>query len=232
MAGEQACSPEKVPFSLTHVRYVRGDALGFASALLSLAPVFIVVAYATLLVSRRELHVTFLLAGQLANVGLNAVLKASLNRPRPPTAERTDPGMPSDHAQFMFFWASYICLFLLVRVRFTERAGWRALLGGAVVLLAVLVAAARVYLGEHTGAQVAAGGGVGALTGAAWYALYEASVRPNAAQLLAAARPLSAYLYVRDCSHIADVVAFEHRAVDAERARAARGRKGGSGRRS
>ncbi|KAG8463914.1 hypothetical protein KFE25_000082 [Diacronema lutheri] len=206
----------KVPFAPTHVRFVEGDRVGELAALLSLAPIFIIVAYATLIVSRRELHVGFVLVGQLANVRLNAALKAAIGEPRPSGAERTDAGMPSDHAQFMGFWATYICAFLAVRVRFAHRAGWRPLLGAAVALLAVLVATSRVYLGEHSAAQVAVGGCIGALIGACWYALYEAAVRPNVVALLRA--PLLEYFYVRDCSHLSDVVSWEHAAIAAARA--------------
>ena len=49
------------PFSLTYVTYEEGDSVGLVCALLALAPVFIIVAYATLLVSRRELHVFYIL---------------------------------------------------------------------------------------------------------------------------------------------------------------------------
>ncbi|KAH8067940.1 dolichyldiphosphatase [Aureococcus anophagefferens] len=38
------------PFSLTYVTYEEGDSVGLVCALLALAPVFIIVAYATLLV--------------------------------------------------------------------------------------------------------------------------------------------------------------------------------------
>ena len=64
------------PFSLTYVTYEEGDAVGLACALLALAPVFIIVSYATLLVSRRDVHVAYVLVGQLANKALNDALKA------------------------------------------------------------------------------------------------------------------------------------------------------------
>ena len=86
------------PFSLTYVTYEEGDSVGLVCALLALAPVFIIVAYATLLVSRRELHVFYILAGQLANGALNGLLKAYFDAPRPEGADRAGPGFPSDHA--------------------------------------------------------------------------------------------------------------------------------------
>jgi dolichyldiphosphatase len=207
----------KVPFSLTFVRYEEGDTIGKAAALLSLAPVFIIVAYATLLVARRELHTLFILVGQLSNVALNGALKRAIGAPRPAGADRDDLGMPSDHAQFMAFWAAYACLFLARRVSFGGRPGWRACLGTAVTVLALLVAGSRVYLGYHSPAQIGVGLVVGALVACGWYALYEKGLRLNAARLLSATRPVSSYLYVQDCSHIPDVLAWEYAAIEAER---------------
>ena len=93
------------PFSLTYVTYEDGDHLGELCALLSLAPPFIVVAYATLLVARRDAHLAYILCGQLINGALNAILKATINQPRPGGCDHPGPGMPSDHSQFMAFWA-------------------------------------------------------------------------------------------------------------------------------
>ncbi|KAJ1618916.1 phosphatidic acid phosphatase type 2/haloperoxidase [Pavlovales sp. CCMP2436] len=206
----------KVPFALTFVRYEEGDSVGYAAALLSLAPIFIIVAYAALLVGRRELHTCFLFAGQMANLVLNSLLKRTFRSPRPLGSDRSDSGMPSDHAQFMAFWAVYICLFLKRNVRFLSRPGWRATLGAAVATLALLVALSRVYLGYHTAEQVAAGLCIGALSGSAWYHLYEAALRPNAARVLRSIRPLSSYLHLRDCSHLEDVVSWEAESMAAD----------------
>jgi dolichyldiphosphatase len=72
-----------VPFSLTHVQYVKGDFVGFALALFTLSPVFIMVMYATLVVFRRDFQTGFIVIGQLINVGVNLVLKKIIANPRP-----------------------------------------------------------------------------------------------------------------------------------------------------
>ena len=64
---------------------------------------------------------------------------------------------PSDHAQFMAFWATYGALFLLCYVPSLGRWGWRPALAAAMPTLALAVAASRVYLQYHTRAQVVAG---------------------------------------------------------------------------
>lgn len=197
------------PFGFTYVTYDDGDPVGAAAALLSLTPIFLIVTYAVLLVSRREAHVAFVLAGQLLNGVLNGLLKAALAQPRPAGSDRTDPGMPSDHAQFMGFFATYACAFLATRVRFPERPGWRPLLGAAVVALALAVAASRVYLGYHTCAQVGVGMGVGTLTGLAWYTLYLRHLRARLPRLVRQSR-VCRYLYVLDHSAVEDVLRAEY----------------------
>ena len=197
------------PFSLTYVTYEEGDTVGLLCALLALAPVFIVVAYVTLLARNREAHVLYALAGQLLNWRLNDVLKRYFAAPRPADCELGTYGFPSDHAQFLGFWACYVCAFLARAVPRAGRKGWREILGLGAAALAAAVAAARVYLGYHTLDQVAAGLGVGACTGGAWYALYEGALRRRLGPF-ARGNALCRYLLVRDGAHEADGLRVEY----------------------
>ena len=200
------------PFSLTYVTYEEGDAVGLACALLALAPVFIIVSYATLLVSRRDVHVAYVLVGQLANKALNDALKAHFDEPRPAGSDHAGPGYPSDHSQFMAFWACYASLFLVVHVPRVGRAGWRPALGAATALLAAAVAASRVYLGYHSVDQVLAGLSFGAAFAACWFGAYAALLRPRLGPWVRGSAACR-YLLVRDCAHVADVVRAEYDAV-------------------
>ena len=200
------------PFSLTYVTYEEGDSVGLVCALLALAPVFIIVAYATLLVSRRELHVFYILAGQLANGALNGLLKAYFDAPRPEGADRAGPGFPSDHAQFMGFWAAYAALFLILYVPRVGRPYWRELLGAAVVALAAAVAGSRVYLGYHSADQVCAGLGFGSVFAAGWIEAYGRLLRPRLGGWVRDS-PVCRYLLVRDCAHVADVLQVDYDAA-------------------
>lgn len=82
-------------------------------------------------------------------------------------------GMPSSHAQFVFFFTTYLALFLLVRFRDAgptrspvyERAGLSALGFGC----AGAVAWSRIYLNYHTPKQVAVGCAAGVLFGVVWF---------------------------------------------------------------
>lgn len=99
---------------------------------------------------------------------------------------------------------------MIVRVRFERRAFWRTGIGLLALGLTGAVAAARVYLGYHTLAQVNVGLCVGMLTGISWYAAYEGLIRPNVGALLRACGPVGDYLYLSDCSHIRDIISWQH----------------------
>lgn len=210
-------SPLVQPFSLTYVVFPVGDTLGELFALLSLAPVFIIVALATLLASRRDLATACFLAGQLGNEVLNWVLKHAVKAERPESVGGhvwvPQYGWPSNHCQFMGFSAAHVCLWAGSRWR--ASAGWRVLTCAAALALAALVAASRLYLGYHDVEQVGAGLGIGALAGAAWFGVTEAALRPHFPSI--AASPLARWAWVRDGSGV-DVLRAEYEAVQGKRA--------------
>ena len=55
----------KKPFSLTFVTYEEGDVIGFLFAGITLAPIFLMVAYVTLVLFRREMALMAMLTGQV-----------------------------------------------------------------------------------------------------------------------------------------------------------------------
>mmetsp|Transcript_23998 Transcript_23998/g.44556 ORF Transcript_23998/g.44556 Transcript_23998/m.44556 type:complete len:84 (+) Transcript_23998:88-339(+) len=72
-----------VPFDLTYVRYENHDMLGLQLAVITLAPIFIMVMYATIILIRRDFQTCFICVGQLSNVVLNLILKKLIAQPRP-----------------------------------------------------------------------------------------------------------------------------------------------------
>lgn len=187
-------------FSLTHVEYAPGDPVGFLAAGLSLAPVFLIVALVTATIARRDAHCATALLGQLLNTVLCVVLKKSIRAARPrerPSAVGFSPhGMPSNHSQFVFFFAAFWCSYLL-RNNNNDRAarinekGEGPLPGhlchsivrpAAVVAIpfcATLVSAGRVYLAYHTPAQVIVGALVGSMAGLTWYEITWRCIAPT-----------------------------------------------------
>ncbi|XP_020578251.1 lipid phosphate phosphatase gamma, chloroplastic [Phalaenopsis equestris] len=207
--------------TLTHVRYHRGDSLGHLLAWVSLIPVFISLGgFVTHFLFRRELQCLCFSLGLIFSQFLNELIKSSVQQSRPETCvalEMCDShGWPSSHSQYMFFFSTYFSLLCLSgtgegvssrRSRFlTALFPWPA---------AILTLYSRVYLGYHTIAQVLAGAILGLFLGALWYWIvnnllvdYFPSIEESA---------IGRFLYIKDTSHIPNVLKFEY-----DNARAAR----------
>lgn len=96
------------------------DPVSLVCAWLALVPQALCVVYATLIWSTREAEVALMFAGQLACEAVNFALKRLIKEDRPRHVHRARTkgyGMPSSHAQFAFFWAVALGLFLLARHR-------------------------------------------------------------------------------------------------------------------
>jgi len=205
-------------FDLTTVYYATGDSLGKIMALASLSPVFIVAQVVALLAVRRDWQTIVFFVGLLANVALNHVLKNAVQEARPQTtclvSDAFDPGsfeefgMPSNHAQFAGFVATFTTLFLwkYVDAPLIERAGivcaaWTA---------TGLCSYSRVYLGYHSAPQVAVGMGVGSAAAVIWFGLYVAFLRDLGRHLVKTG--LFRSLLVRETSSVKNVLKAEYAA--------------------
>jgi dolichyldiphosphatase len=69
--------------SLTHVQFNSKDPVAYAMAYITLTPLALLVFYASVAVSRRELISLIMLLGQLTNELVNAVLKEYFQIKRP-----------------------------------------------------------------------------------------------------------------------------------------------------
>ena len=70
-------------FTLTHIDYPAGDALGKFLAIISLLPLVIVVIFLTFFFVKRDLHTMFYGIGVILNGILNYCLKHTFKEPRP-----------------------------------------------------------------------------------------------------------------------------------------------------
>ena len=117
------------------------------------------------IITRQDMASVGCVFGAVLNALLAKVLKRIWNESRPAGARLKDPGMPSSHAQSLFFFASYLA------VAATTAPGpepWQLAGGAGLLPLAYALAWQRVRAGLHTPAQVAVGGAIGSATGAAW----------------------------------------------------------------
>lgn len=115
------------------------DHLSHAFAYFALVPQFLLIVYATLILSTREIEIAMALAGQLACEAVNWVLKRHFKEERPERMRSLHRGygMPSSHAQFLSFWAVMIVLFVWLRRRpgaATVKEGKLKVEGGQVVV--------------------------------------------------------------------------------------------------
>ncbi|EQC33206.1 hypothetical protein SDRG_09190 [Saprolegnia diclina VS20] len=210
LVSEVVPMTNKKLFTLTSVMYEADDPFGSLAALVTLSPVFIMVMYATLIVFQRDLHVICMLLGQMVNEVVNQILKRTIDQKRPDGAEMHDAGMPSAHAQFMAFFATYVVLYTSNRM--SKRREWEhkaAMVG--IVALAFLCCISRIRLGYHSYAQVVVGVAVGAGVGILWYICMERILEPLFPTI--AAHKWAQELFVRDCSHIPDMVQFQYDAI-------------------
>lgn len=154
-------------------------------------------------------------AGQLGCEALNFALKRLIKEERPAQMNGNGYGMPSSHAQFMVFWATYLSFFLLVRHqprgpsartrKATAVEAWhqawslteRLLVSTAAVAVAAATAWSRVYLKYHTGRQVLVGVGAGVIIGSAWF-LVTSIARHTGLLAYALETPVARIFRIRD----------------------------------
>ena len=75
------------------------------------------VVFGVIILWRHDGEALWAFMGSILNAGLSTVLKRILNQERPVSTSRSDPGMPSSHAQSIFHTFTFLnlsckCVFL------------------------------------------------------------------------------------------------------------------------
>ncbi|TVU28152.1 hypothetical protein EJB05_19661, partial [Eragrostis curvula] len=123
---------------------------------------------------KHDAEIMWILLGAIANTLLSQALKKMLNHERPAPALRSDPGMPSSHAQSIFFAATVLVLSLFY---------WLGTNYVTMILVPATLSAAtylswlRVSQRLHTLNQVIVGAAVGSAFGALWFVLWHSLVQ-------------------------------------------------------
>lgn len=199
----------------------------------------IVTGFATLILFRRDLHtvrinccysikerrriwtgffhfqITFFV-GLLSNEVLNKVLKYAIQEPRPVSRPNmhNEFGMPSNHSQFMCFFATYVLLFVLLRLHQMNQNGsfmerfLRLFVIAVTWLAAALVCYGRVYLQYHTSLQVVVGSVIGICSGCLWFAFTQLILSPFYPKIVT--WKVSEFFLLRDTTLIPNVLWFEY----------------------
>ncbi|GFV62619.1 dolichyldiphosphatase 1 [Trichonephila clavipes] len=208
--------------AISHVEHQTGDLLGKLLALTSLCPLALVIAFVTLILFRRDLHTITFFCGTVLNEGINWILKHTIKELRPCHGREflfSEYGMPSNHAQFMWFFATYMAFFLLIRLHhgnstYPLENAWKYIATILIVCLAAVVTYSRVYLQYHTWNQVLCGSVLGIFLACIWFLITQFTFTPLFP--IIAAWPISEFLMLRDTTLIPNVMWFEYTSHRAE----------------
>ncbi|XP_070163047.1 dolichyldiphosphatase 1 [Polyergus mexicanus] len=215
---------EWIPLSLTLVEYPQGDLLGKLLAVLSLVPFAIIAGFITLILFRRDLHTIVFFSGIIINDCINFVLKHTICEARPMKRDGlyAEYGMPSTHAQFMWFFTAYATLFIYFRLNYSctiVGRFWRTIVAVGCIITAILITYSRVYLLYHSSTQVFFGALLGLSLGTAWFIIVHMVLTPFFP--IVVSWRISEYLLLRDTTLIPNVLWFEYTSIRTEaRARA------------
>ncbi|KAJ0039784.1 hypothetical protein Pint_28332 [Pistacia integerrima] len=143
------------------------------STLNRLSKWIVAASFGGVIIWRHDAEALWALMGSVVNAILSVTLKRILNQERPVSTSRSDPGMPSSHAQSIFFIVTYIILSV------EEALG----LSGATFAISGLAMACGSYLSWlrvsqqlHTISQVAVGAAVGFTFSTLWLLVWHAFV--------------------------------------------------------
>ncbi|KAG7535795.1 Phosphatidic acid phosphatase type 2/haloperoxidase superfamily [Arabidopsis thaliana x Arabidopsis arenosa] len=150
------------------------DAGGGIEAIANRLSKWIVAAlFGSVLLLRHDGAALWAVIGSVSNSALSVALKRLLNQERPVATLRSDPGMPSSHAQSI----SFISVFSLFSV--IEWLGTNVLslfLGGLILALGSYFTWLRVSQKLHTTSQVVVGAIVGSVYSTLWYVTWNSLV--------------------------------------------------------
>ncbi|KAF8936012.1 hypothetical protein BGZ58_004678 [Dissophora ornata] len=194
--------------SLTHVQFSQDDILSKLLAYVTLSPLAIVCGYAAIIVTARDMKPAVMFAGQLANEVFNQVLKRLVKQARPTEYLGDGYGMPSSHAQFMAYFATYT-LILMYRRGVAPDAFLPHAVSAAVTIWAALVVYSRVHLYYHTWQQVVAGTITGVVFALVYYLAVNNVLRPLGLFEKIVDHPWARQLHIRDSETIPDLAEFD-----------------------
>ncbi|XP_027361502.1 lipid phosphate phosphatase epsilon 1, chloroplastic-like [Abrus precatorius] len=117
---------------------------------------------------RHDAEALWFAAGSILNALLSVWLKHILNQERPSDL-KSDPGMPSSHAQSIFFTVFFVILSI---VEWLGLNGFTIAMGGLALAFGSFFSYLRVSQQLHTMSQVIVGAAIGSIFSILWYWLW------------------------------------------------------------
>lgn len=111
--------------------------------------------------------------GSILNAGLSVILKRVLNQERPVLSSKSDPGMPSSHAQSIFFAVIFV---IMSMVEYFELNEVTASLSAVILVIGSYFSWLRVSQKLHTISQVTVGAILGSIFSYLWFWSWKAIV--------------------------------------------------------
>ncbi|KAM6591689.1 hypothetical protein CsatA_014294 [Cannabis sativa] len=122
--------------------------------------------FAAVLLGRHDAEAVWFAMGSIINALLSVALKRILNQERPASAVKSDPGMPSSHAQSIFF------NFMFANFSIVEWLGINDItlaISGFILIFGSYLTWLRVSQRLHTLSQVVVGAIIGSIFSVFWY---------------------------------------------------------------
>lgn len=146
----------------------------FEATLNHLSKYLVTALFGVLILWRHDPEALWAAAGSVINAGLSTVLKKILNQERPVANLRSDPGMPSSHAQSISYAVMFAILSLL---QWLGLNGFTAALSGLFIALGSYFSWLRVSQQLHTISQVIVGALLGTSFSILWFWSWESIVQ-------------------------------------------------------
>lgn len=224
MTTEDASYPDHnditwVTLAITHVEYPAGDIVGKGLACVSMLPLGLCVSMLTLVLFRRDLHTIFFFLGIVLNEIINFTLKHIIKEARPYKERKVlhvEYGMPSSHSQLIWFFATYLTLFMFIRLANGTKWStlWKYFVTTIAIISATIVSYSRLYLLYHSFEQIVCGGLLGCFNGVMWFFLTHHIFTPWFSTITSWS--ISEFFMIRDTTLIPNVLWFEYMAQRTE----------------
>ncbi|KAF2532279.1 hypothetical protein F2Q70_00032566 [Brassica cretica] len=151
------------------VRHEMVAGRGVEAIVNSLSKWVVSILFASIILLRHDGTALWGIIGSVSNSALSVVLKRILNQARPATTSRTDPGMPSTHAQSI----SFISVFAVLSVmEWLGTSKVSLFLSFLIIASGLYFIRLRVSQKLHTSSQVVVGAIVGSVFCIFWYTMW------------------------------------------------------------